>query len=65
MYSLKRLYNVLKREIKDRPYNPDTIKSLGIDPDFGNSKTAITFIEIVNNLELRKNYWINQYIKRG
>ena len=41
---------MLKREIKDRPYNPDTIKSLGIDPDFGNSKTAITFIEIVNNL---------------
>jgi hypothetical protein len=40
----------LGRQYKDKPYNPDTQKALGIDKGFGSSKTAFTIIEYVDGI---------------
>jgi hypothetical protein len=40
----------LGRRYRDRPYNPDTQKSLGVDVGFGSSKTAFVIIEYIDGL---------------
>jgi hypothetical protein len=40
----------LGRQYKDKPYNPDTQKALGIDEGFDSSKTAFTVIEFVDRI---------------